>query len=171
MFGYPLATDLYAQRMVQQPLIEQFGDPGLREAFEQDAVPSGRPVTRLEIPSIGVNAIVVEGTTPRALRAGAGHYPSTPLPGEDGNVAIAGHRTTFGAPFRDIDAIRPGAPIVFELPYGTFRYVVFAREIVLEDDWTILRRRPFETLVLTACHPLYGSSHRWVVYARLTAPS
>ena len=131
----------------------------------------GDPVGRIRVPALGVERVVVYGTGSSELRKGPGHYEDTPLPGTGRTTAIAGHRTTFGAPFRDIDAIRPGAPIVFELPYGTFRYVVFAREIVADDDWTILRRRPFETLVLTACHPLYGSSHRWVVYARRTAPS
>jgi sortase A len=84
-------------------------------------------------------------------------------------VAIAGHRTTFGAPFRHIDDLESGDLITLEMAYGTFRYRVFAHEIVRDNDWSILRPRGFDTLVLSACHPLYGSSHRWIVYARLAA--
>jgi sortase A len=150
-----------------------FGHRGIARAargFAADLDP-GDPVGRIRIPALGLERVVVYGTGSSELAKGPGQYEETPLPGTGGTTAIAGHRTTFGAPFREIDALRPGAPIVLEVPYGTFRYVVFAREIVAEDDWTIVRRRPFETLVLTACHPLYGSSHRWVVYARRTAPS
>jgi sortase A len=82
-------------------------------------------------------------------------------------VAIAGHRTTFGAPFRDIDDLRRGDPITVELPYATFRYRVFEHEIVDSDDWSIIRDRGFDTLVLSACHPLYSAEQRWIVYARL----
>ena len=130
----------------------------------------GDPVGRIRVPALGLEQVFVYGTGSSELAKGPGQYANTPLPGTGATTAIAGHRTTFGAPFREIDALEPGAPIVLELPYGTFRYVVFAREIVADDDWTILRDRPFETLVLTACHPLYGSSHRWVVYARRAAP-
>ena len=82
-------------------------------------------------------------------------------------MAIAGHRTTFGAPFRHIDDLRRGDPITVALPYATFHYRVFAHEIVQSDDWSIIRDRGFDTLVLSACHPLYSAEKRWVVYARL----
>ena len=131
----------------------------------------GDPVARIRIPSIGLDRVVVHGTGRAELAKGPGHYAETPLPGLRRTVAIAGHRTTFGAPFRHLDALEPGDAIGLELPYASFRYVVVGHEIVAEDDWTILRERGFETLVLTACHPLYGSSHRWVVYARLEGAS
>ena len=82
-------------------------------------------------------------------------------------VGIAGHRTTFGAPFRHIDDIEVGDRITLEIPYGTFRYRVFKHEIVDSDDWSVIRDRGFDTLMLSACHPLYGASERWIVYARL----
>ncbi len=150
---------------VGRPAIPDRGVVGAAAAFAA-RLDRGEPVARIRIPAIGLERVVVYGTGRSELRNGPGHYVETPLPGTGRTTAIAGHRTTFGAPFRRIDALEPGAPIVLELPYGTFRYVVFAREIVAEDDWTILRDRGFETLVLTACHPLYGSSQRWAVYAR-----
>jgi sortase A len=135
------------------------------------ALEPGDPVGRLRIPGLGLDRVVVHGTGGSELAKGPGHYDETPLPGAGKTAAIAGHRTTFGAPFRHLDALERGERIVLELPYASFRYVVVGHEIVAEDDWTILRDRGFETLVLTACHPLYGSSHRWVVYARLEGAS
>ena len=82
-------------------------------------------------------------------------------------MAIAGHRTTFGAPFRHINSLRSGDAITVALPYATFHYKVFKHEIVDSDDWSIIRDRGFDTLVLSACHPLYSAEQRWIVYARL----
>jgi sortase A len=146
------------------------GTAGAARAFAAGLEP-GDPVGRLRIPGIGLDQVVVHGTGRSELAKGPGHYDQTPLPGVGRTAAIAGHRTTFGAPFRHLDALEPGDRIVLELPYASFRYVVVGDEIVAEDDWTILRERGFEALVLTACHPLYGSSHRWVVYARLEGAS
>ena len=130
----------------------------------------GDALGRLVIPELGVDPVVVHGTRwAQELSRGPGHYERTTLPGLDKVVAIAGHRTTFGAPFRHIDDLRGGDVIRLEMAYGTFHYRVFAHEIVRDDDWSILRQRGFDTLVLSACHPLYGSSHRWIVYARLAA--
>jgi sortase A len=89
------------------------------------------------------------------------------VPGLDKTTAIAGHRTTFGAPFRKIDRLRQGDAIALELPYGTFRYRVLSHKVVESNDWSIVQNRGFDQLVLSACHPLYSSSHRWVVFARL----
>jgi sortase A len=127
----------------------------------------GHPLARLSIPRIGLRTVVVEGTRASDLRNGPGHYEMTALPGTGKLVAIAGHRTTFGAPFRHIDDLRGGDMIEISTVYGRFRYRVFEHEIVAKDDWTILRPRTFETLVLSACHPLYSARQRWVVYARL----
>jgi sortase A len=132
-------------------------------------VERGSALARLSIPRIGLRAIVVEGTRPSDLRKGPGHYEMTALPGAGKLVAIAGHRTTFGAPFRHIDELGSGDVIAVTTVYGTFRYRVFAHEIVAKDDWTIIRPRKLETLMLSACHPLYSARQRWVVYARLVA--
>lgn len=128
----------------------------------------GQPLGRIEIPRIGVEAVFVHGTRwGPDLSRGPGHYERTSLPGLGKTVGIAGHRTTFGAPFRKIDMLERGDAIVLELPYGTFRYRVFEHEIVDSDDWSVIRNRGFDTVMLSACHPLYSASQRWIVYGRL----
>jgi sortase A len=129
----------------------------------------GKPLGRIVIRRIGVRIIFVQGTSwAHDLSKGPGHYEQTSVPGLGQTTAIAGHRTTFGAPFRKIDRLRAGDAIVLELPYGTFRYRVLSHKVVKSNDWSIIRERGFDQLVLSACHPLYSSSHRWVVFARLT---
>jgi sortase A len=128
----------------------------------------GQAFGRLEIPRIDVDTVVVHGTRWGAdLARGPGHYERTTVPGLGRTVGIAGHRTTFGAPFRDIDDIRVGDAITLEMPYATFRYRVFAHEIVESDDWSVIRNRGFDTIMLSACHPLYSAEQRWIVYGRL----
>jgi len=130
----------------------------------------GQAFGRIHIPRIGVESIVVHGTRWGAdLSRGPGHYERTTVPGLGKTVGIAGHRTTFGAPFRKIDKIKAGDEITLEMPYATFHYRVFQHEIVDEKDWSVIRNRGFDTLMLSACHPLYGSSERWIVYAKLVA--
>jgi sortase A len=128
----------------------------------------GQPIGRLQIPSIHVSEIVVNGTRwAEDLSRGPGRYPQSSFPGLGKVTAIAGHRTTFGAPFRHIDQIKVGDRIILRMPYGTFVYLVFDHKVVPAGDWSILRRRGFEELVLSACHPLYSASHRWIVFSRL----
>jgi sortase A len=111
--------------------------------------------------------VFVEGTSRADLARGPGHYRITRMPGRGGTVAIAGHRTTHLRPFRHLDDLRPGNNVYLQMPYGTYRYVVYARRIVDDKDWSILRPRRFEKLVLSACHPLYSASQRIVVFGRL----
>jgi sortase A len=128
----------------------------------------GQPLGRIEIPKLGVEAVFVHGTRwAQDLSRGPGHYKETELPGQGKTAAIAAHRTTFGAWFRRIDELERGDLIRLRLPYGTFRYRVFSHEIVESDDWSIIRDRAFDTLVLSACHPLYSAEQRWIVYARV----
>jgi sortase A len=128
----------------------------------------GQAFGRLEIPRIDADAVVVHGTRWGAdLSRGPGHYERTTVPGLGKTVGIAGHRTTFGAPFRDIDDLRAGDAITLEMPYATFRYRVFEHEIVDSDDWSVIRTRGFDTIMLSACHPLYSADERWIVYGRL----
>jgi sortase A len=136
----------------------------------------GAPIGRIVIPRIGLRMIVVQGTNEADLQKGPGHYDAdsganTALPGEGAVVAIAGHRTTFLHPFRHVDELKPGDNIYLQMPYGTFRYRVYYQKIVTPTDWSILRRRPYEKLVLSACHPLYSASHRIVTFARLVGSS
>ena len=137
---------------------------------------NGKPIGRISIPKIGLQMVVVQGTTTADLERGPGHYDSasgraTELPGMGGVVAIAGHRTTYLEPFRHIDSLARGDRIQLKMPYGTFTYRVLAQQTVLPTDWSILRPRKFEELVLSACTPLYSASHRLIVYAKLVAAS
>jgi sortase A len=128
----------------------------------------GRALGRLKIPRIDLNAVFVQGTRwGPDLSQGPGHYPQTSLPGVGRTMAIAAHRTTFGAWFRHIDSLKAGDRVWLRLPYATFYYRVFKHRIVKSGDWSIIRDRGFDTLVLSACHPLYSASHRWIVFASL----
>jgi sortase A len=127
----------------------------------------GDALGKLLIPAIGVSEYVVEGTDADNLRKGPGHYPETPLPGQRGTSAIAGHRTTFGAPFRKLDKLEKGDRILVELPYGTFVYRVERTQIVDDSALWVTRKVGHDRLVLTACHPLYSAEQRVVAFARL----
>ena len=127
----------------------------------------GQPIGRIRIPRIDLNKIVVEGTDHDDLQKGPGHYPETPLPGAPGTVGIAGHRTTYGAPFRHIDRVKPGDAIVVQMPYGSFEYRVERTRIVLPTATWVTQRVRYDRLILSACHPLYSAARRIVVFARL----
>jgi sortase A len=134
----------------------------------QGKLKMGRPLGRIKIPRVGLKAVFVQGTRwGRDLSQGPGHYAQTSLPGVGRTMAIAAHRTTFGAWFRHIDSLRIGDRVSLRLAYATFYYRVFKHKIVKSGDWSIIRDRGFDTLVLSACHPLYSASHRWVVFAAL----
>jgi sortase A len=126
----------------------------------------GDAIARMEIPAIGVSEYVVEGTDTGDLRKGPGHYPETPLPGEPGTAAIAGHRTTYGAPFRDIDDVKPGQVVRVDMPDGTFVYRVEEVRIVDDSDLSVLEPVGHRRLMLSACHPLYSAAERVIVFAR-----
>ena len=127
----------------------------------------GDAIGRIRIPEIGVNKVVVEGTDAGSLRKGPGHYPETPLPGIHGTVAIAGHRTTYGAPFNEVDKLERGDEILVEMPYGRFVYQVERQQIVDPSATWVTRRVGHDRLVLTACHPKYSAAQRIVIFARL----
>jgi sortase A len=127
----------------------------------------GDPLGRIQIPKIGANFVIVQGTDASDLRDGPGHYVNTPLPGEPGTVAIAGHRTTFLAPFRDIDELKPTDPIHVQMPYADFTYSVQRTRIVDPSATWVMRKIGYDRLVLTACHPLYSAARRIFVTARL----
>jgi sortase A len=127
----------------------------------------GKPLGELRIPRLESHFAVVQGTGAGSLRRGPGHYFGTALPGQDGTVGIAGHRTTYGAPFRHLDARRRGDPITMTMPYGRFVYRVEGTRIVKPQDVSTLRAIGRQRLVLTACHPLYSAAQRLVVIARL----
>jgi sortase A len=127
----------------------------------------GDAIGKIELPEIGKSYFVVEGTDTGHLRKGPGHYPETPLPGERGTVGIAGHRTTYGAPFRNIDDLERGDEVMVEMPYGTFVYRVQRVRIVPADALWVTKRVGYQRLILSACHPLYSARQRIVVFAKL----
>jgi sortase A len=124
-------------------------------------------IGRVVIPEIGVDSVLLQGTDTGTLQKGPGHYPQTRLPGQGGTVAIAGHRTTYQAPFRRLNELERGDEIEIELPYGRFTYAVEKTRIVDPGDVEIVRDVGRERLVLTACHPLYSAAQRIAVFARL----
>jgi sortase A len=129
--------------------------------------PPGQPVARIRIPAIGVDEIVVNGVTLEDLQRGPGHFPETPLPGQAGNAAIAGHRTTWGAPFHRVDELVDGDEILVETVQGEFRYEVSDVHIVEPHQVEVLDDFGDNRLTLTACHPKYSARQRIVVVAML----
>jgi sortase A len=162
---------------VERRALARLPDPGRRLRFAARAAlrraQEGDPVGRLRADAIGLDEVVVHGTEGGTLRSGPGHYPDTPLPGARGTVAVAGHRSTYGAPFRDVDELERGDRIELRMPYGLFTYRVERTRIVAPTALWVTRRVAYDRLVLTACHPLYSAAERIVVFARLerSAPS
>jgi sortase A len=165
LLAYPLATN-YMEDRLQSKLAIQLRSPESKAAYAAGHTPEGDALTRIVIPSIKVDTVVVEGTGASALRAGAGHYPNTPLPGEEGNVAIAGHRTTYGKPFANLDRLNPGDEIVLQTPIGQHVYKVTGPPFVVSNtDFTVISQTPGHTLTLTTCHPKGSARQRLVVKA------
>ncbi|MGH3102652.1 MAG: sortase [Gaiellaceae bacterium] len=125
----------------------------------------GEAIGRLRIKRLGLNMIVVNGTDHRTLRRGPGRYLGSFMPGEGELVYVAGHRTTYLAPFSHIDRLRSGDRVIFELPYAAFEYRVTRSVVVEATALEVLRSRGRETLALQACHPRFFATHRLLVYA------
>jgi sortase A len=130
---------------------------------------AGQAIGRIRIPRLGLNMIFVNGTDDAALRRGPGRDIQTYMPGQNRLVYIAGHRTTYLAPFSHIDRIERGDPITLEMPYATFRYRATRHVIVTATDLAVLRSPRHELLALQACHPRFFATHRYIVYARLVS--
>jgi sortase A len=132
--------------------------------------PVGEPVGVIRIDKIGVDKVVVEGTGVPELREGPGHYEGSPLPGQLGNAAIAGHRTTYGAPFGDLDQLARGDTISVQTLTGTWRYELMRDPfVVAPSQIEVLDPVPEQaTLTLTTCNPKYSASERLIVQAQLT---
>jgi sortase A len=161
---YPTPADLAAISGVRDNakkariLADRF-EPHLQE---------GHAIGRIKIDRIGLSIVVVQGTDTASLEKGPGHYRNTPIPGQPGTVAIAGHRTTYLAPFRHIDEIQDGDDIRIEMPYAAFTYSVEKHEVVDPGDVGIIKPVGYPRLVLTACHPPYSAAHRYAIFAKLT---
>lgn len=176
--GVLMLTDAGATVLWQEPvsfLLAERQQGQLEEALarppkrvlQKQPLP-GDAIGRIALPSLGREYFLVEGTETEDLRSGPGHYRDTPLPGDAGTVAIAGHRTTYGAPFRTIDQLERGDPIRIEMPYGRFTYRVEETRIVEPTEVSVKRAVGYDRLILSACHPLYSATQRIVVLARGT---
>lgn len=127
----------------------------------------GDALAQIEIPAVGIDKVVVEGVSVGDLKRGPGHFPGTPLPGQSGNAAIAGHRTTYGAPFHRIDELESGDEIHVTTAQGEFTYEVSEEMIVTPDRVDVLENFHDNRLTLTACHPKFSAAQRIVVVAQL----
>ncbi|MHB8451137.1 MAG: class E sortase [Mycobacteriales bacterium] len=175
LFAYPFATDIY-QRILQSRLRSQLDNPNYATLYRLHEIKVGQGLTRIVIPKINLDVLVVQGTTPAALEAGAGHYVNTPLPGEAGNVAIAGHRTTFGHPFNRLDEMHPGDDVELFSPYDEYVYQAVPSfdgkanpHPVLPTDTSVLAPPPNPKdhwLTLTTCNPKGSAAQRLIL--RLT---
>jgi sortase A len=127
----------------------------------------GEVIGRLRVPRMGVNMLLVNGTDHDTLKKGPGRDNRTFMPGENRLVYIAGHRTTYLAPFSHIDRLRKGDRVTIEVPYGTFIYAVTRHRIVKSTDLSVLRSPQHELVELQACHPRFFATHRYIAYAQL----
>jgi len=165
LVGYPFATNMWQGR-IQKRLDDQIASPQLQQAYKDRKVETGDSLTRIKIPAIGLDTVVVEGITPSALRAGAGHYSQTSLPCESGNVGIAGHRTTYGRPFGNLDQLKPGDTIELTTPVGGCVYQVSkAPFVVAPTDLSVIDPTGERSLTLTTCHPKGSAAQRLIVRA------
>jgi sortase A len=170
-----LAKELQAEEQGFRPA-QTGGDLAAeRRAVAADAarfrreVKPGQAIGRIIIGRIGLDMVLVQGTDEESLKKGPGHDPRTYMPGENRLVYIAGHRTTYLAPFSHINDIRPGDYIRLEMPYATFVYRMVTHRIVVASDMAVLRSPKHEQLELQACHPRFFATHRYLVYARLVS--
>ena len=167
--GYPFLTDQYTHTL-QSRLEKQLISGKTRVAYTTRKIPVGSSLTRIRIPKIGLDTVVVEGTTQSALRAGAGHYVDSPLPCEQGNVAIAGHRVTFGHPFKRMAELGPGDEIFLDTPIGSCTYRIATVPAPVDpSDVGVVGPTKDPELTLTTCHPEHSARQRLVLHAKRVA--
>jgi sortase A len=173
------------QAALQTTLVQETHNNQIKKALENAAalakLPTGPPVTAprsgdpqegepigvIRIPVIGISQIVVEGTNTPDLRKGPGHYIGTPMPGQGGNASIAGHRTTYGHPFYNLDSVKVGDPIVVTTLQGIFVYDAFKMMVVSPSDTDVIKNVYANYLTLTTCNPRFSASTRLIVVAKL----
>ena len=143
-------------------------DPSTTSTAAPRVQPTGEAVAMIRIPKIGVEKAVIEGVSVSALKKGPGHYPTTPMPGQPGNAAIAGHRTTYGQPFFRLDELEAGDPIEVTTRQGDFTYRVRERFVVRPSQNEVLAESTENLLTLTTCEPRYSAARRLIVVASLS---
>jgi sortase A len=159
-------AERYEALVAETPAVERRELERFAARFRAERRP-GDPIGRLVVPQLDLDVILLEGTDPATLRKGPGRDRRSALPGEGKLVYVAGHRTTYLAPFAEIQRLRPGDPIEVRMPYGVFWYEVTGHRIVAATDLGVLHSPARETLRLQACHPRVFASERYVVSARL----
>jgi sortase A len=162
---FPAPADLRRIRSVRG---ERGRISALADLFAKHHADSGQAIGQIQIAQFDLDAVLIQGTDTASLERGPGHYPDTPFPGQGGTVGIAGHRTTYLAPFRHIDSLVPGDKILIDMPYGHFVYTVQTHRIVPPTQTGITDPVGHPRLVLTACNPLYSAAERYAVFAKLT---
>jgi sortase A len=154
----------YKPRALRTPHAEQEAVVAAATRFRDRSRP-GQAIGRIVIPRLHLDMVVVNGTDESDLEKGPGHYLGSAMPGQGELVYIAGHRTTYLAPFSQIDQLRKGDPVTLEMPYATVIYRVSGYRIVPANDLSVLRWRGHEVLELQACHPRFSATHRYIAYA------
>jgi sortase A len=175
----------HAQNALRSQLQQETDNHQIRHALTEAAAPNGlptgppvtaprtadpsegQPIGDIRIPVIGIDQVVVEGTNTPDLRKGPGHYIGTPLPGQGGNASIAGHRTTYGHPFYNLDSVKVGDPIVVTTLQGIFVYDTIKTFIVSPDDTDVIKNLYADLVTLTTCNPRFSASNRLVVQGKL----
>jgi sortase A len=175
----------HTQNALRSTLIGETNNQAIRHALAEAAalnkLPTGPPVTAprtadpsegepvgdIRIPKIGINQVVVEGTNTPDLRKGPGHYTGTPLPGQTGNASVAGHRTTYGHPFYNLDGVKVGDPIVLTTLQGIFVYDTTKTWVVSPSDTTVIKNAFANIITLTTCNPRFSASTRLIVQGKL----
>jgi sortase A len=174
--AYPFYTNIRAEHQ-QSTLSQQFSEIAknvTQEEYRAGKIADGAPLTRLEIPKLGVSTVVVEGTNATALAAGAGHYRDTPLPGDTGNVSIAGHRTMNGHPFNRLDELKPGDTVILVTPFAKHTSQLVQNFdghanpwVTGPNDWEVVAATKDAMLTLTTCNPKGSASERLIARAKL----
>ena len=168
-------AELFDRRLEAGADSSAAGVVAMRKALPRDAaawrkeLDRGDAVARLRIPKLGLTEIVVNGTDSGSLKRGPGRYLGSKMPGEGHLVYVAGHRTTYGAPFSRLDRLKKGDRVFLELPYGTFEYRITGQRVVSASKTSELKSRGFEQLALQACHPRFFATHRLIAYAKPVA--
>jgi len=169
VYSYIWYTDRKAGRAQDELFREWEEGPAAPETGD---VAVGEGVTRLVVPRMGLDVIVVELwglDDAQNLKRGPGHIPGTAYPGQPGNMVISGHRTTYGAPFKHIEEIQPGDEIILITADNRYTYEVYEQRIVAPTDLTVLEQGEEAKVTLTACHPWYSAAQRIVVIGRLVS--
>jgi sortase A len=161
------SSDAVKQALAEESALDKLPTGPPVPAPTTAAPAEGEPIGDIRIPVIGLNQVVVEGTNTPDLRKGPGHYTGTPLPGQSGNAAVAGHRTTYGHPFYNLDSVKVGDPIVLTTLQGIFVYDATKSFVVSPSDTTVVDNVIADQLTLTTCNPRFSATTRLVVQAKL----